>query len=178
VPCRINGIGNPSRVIIPRHVYDEFGGFDVDNHFAAEMGLWLKIVTKYGVASVGEILCFERLHAGQQSFRYMGDGSGLAMVRQALEPSFAVSQDFWTVKQRGRLCRHGLSHFVRRALEAALAGDFTYLRVVHREFSRICPPGHWLWFHVWNAPLRLLSVRAARFLRRGKTWAKSRMGQK
>jgi glycosyltransferase involved in cell wall biosynthesis len=166
---RANPIGNPTRVIVPRAVFDQVGGFDPANEFSGDLDLWLRIVAEYDIAALPDVCCYERKHIRQNTVWHVAQATDIHYICMAFEKSFKQLPDYWTPTRRRALCRHALGFSVQRGLLARARGNRQYWNSVVGAISRLCPPREWLLYHLIMGPLIIAKVRvyrAGRYLRK------------
>lgn len=83
-----NPIGNPTKVIMRKCVFDEFSGFDLNIKFCNDYELWMRISKKYHVAFINECLSYERKHENQHTSEYNISGDDIRYVSQAWNKNF------------------------------------------------------------------------------------------
>lgn len=84
-----NPIGNPTRVILRKEIFDEFNGFDLTISYCNDYDLWIRIAKKYKVAFVNKVLSFERKHQQQFTKLYNSTGDDIWNVVSVWENNFS-----------------------------------------------------------------------------------------
>ncbi|MDY7021847.1 MAG: glycosyltransferase, partial [Cyanobacteriota bacterium] len=65
----INKIGEPSTVLIRRSVLEQIGGFDPKLNQLVDLDLWLRILGRYKIGFVNQVLSYFRLHTQQKTYQ-------------------------------------------------------------------------------------------------------------
>ncbi|NJO72178.1 MAG: glycosyltransferase family 2 protein [Oscillatoriales cyanobacterium RM1_1_9] len=64
---RLNKIGEPTTVLIPKFVFETLGGFDPELHQLLDVDFWFRILGNYKVGFINQSLSKLRIHTGQQT---------------------------------------------------------------------------------------------------------------
>ena len=71
---RLNKIGEPTTVLIPKAVFEKIGIFDSDLTQLLDIDMWLRIMGNYKIAFVDQTLSELRIHPRQQTQRNLTSG--------------------------------------------------------------------------------------------------------
>ncbi|MGD1699639.1 hypothetical protein [Dapis sp. BLCC M229] len=71
---RLNKIGEPTTVLIPKAVFEKIGIFDSDLSQLLDIDMWLRIMGNYKIAFVNQTLSELRIHPHQQTQRNLISG--------------------------------------------------------------------------------------------------------
>ncbi|MGL5082586.1 MAG: glycosyltransferase family 2 protein [Microcoleaceae cyanobacterium] len=64
---RLNKIGEPTTVLIPKAVFEKIGGFDPNLHQLLDVDFWFRIMGSYNIGFINQSLSKLRIHSGQQT---------------------------------------------------------------------------------------------------------------
>lgn len=151
-----NPIGNPTRVIMRRSVFDELGGFDLNLEYCNDLDLWLRILERYNVCAVPDVHCTERKHEQQHTVQHAREATDIANICKAFSKSFDSMPNFWTQSRRITLCRKGMRNYARLGLRQASSGNRHYLDVTFKCFEQIAPRSSWYAYHLMHGIVYIL----------------------
>lgn len=159
---RSNPLGNPTRVILRRDIFDELGGFDLTNEFSSELDLWLRVAIQYDVAAVTAVHCTERSHSGQATNSYRRQAKDIRDICRAYQKNIEQFPAYWTLERRAALCRNALRPYVRQGIRQSVRGNTAYWKMLDEHISKICPRQYWLPYYLFVGPLSIAEMKLRR----------------
>lgn len=124
----INKIGEPSVVLIKKEVFDQVGLFNPELCQIVDVEMWLRIMSKYKIGFIDQVLSRFRVHPQQQTRRNIALKDVIFLDYQKLYNIIANENRYPSLTRQNAACKH-----------AALSGNITKLQQLRKQIA-----GQWL----------------------------------
>lgn len=118
-----NKIGEPTNVLIRRHVFEQIGGFDPSLKQLPDLEMWLRIMADYKVAFIDEKLATFQIHRNQttnQNLKQDKIATLFEIYQVWLKLIFDKSYQSIPIKLRHDMRNKLLKHLLFKALKSVL----------------------------------------------------------